>query len=251
VTRQFDGSRSNLRDVLGIALRVLERNLKVKLAGHSTYFLDDDVELEAGILLCPNHEMIEVRSSRLHGNGVFARRPIAQNEIVEITPSLLIMEKEIGRLFRDYQFSAASVHRSVLKIALGFGSIYNHNDKPNIVHRRVRASGCVPPQGYSTRYSASRDVSKDEELFIYYGSSWWESRGSSTGKDKPQHLVVPAPSARQLFLPAPFTRPGLGSRAYTTRGPQRLIRMQDAMVLPRRWCLMAASRCWMKYLKIR
>ncbi|CAK0802917.1 unnamed protein product [Prorocentrum cordatum] len=120
-------------------------------------------------------EGIEVRSSALHGNGVFATRHFGEGEVIEMVPNLYMPgRQELGRCFEDYQY-ASGVPR-VSRIALGFGSIYNHSDSPNVLHCAATVADGPLAQRFATRYYAARDIRAGEELLISYGADWWPWR---------------------------------------------------------------------------
>jgi len=52
-------------------------------------------------------------------------------------------------------------------VALGYGSMYNHSDTPNLKYY------C---ENDKMIYKATRDIDIDEELYISYGPNWWGSR---------------------------------------------------------------------------
>ncbi|CAE7848827.1 ANK1 [Symbiodinium sp. KB8] len=127
--------------------------------------------------------------------SVYARKAFAEGEIVEIAPSILLMESELGRLLADYRYSAERLHAGLFRVVLGCGSIYNHASAPNLAYRRVRVGSCAPSQSLSICYVAERDISAGEELLISYGKTWWSSRGVFDANQKAQ-LLLPPPSAR-------------------------------------------------------
>lgn len=53
-------------------------------------------------------------------------------------------------------------------LALGVGSLFNHNAKPNLDYR-------VDQQNLHVLFFAARDILEDEELFIFYGDNLWFS----------------------------------------------------------------------------
>ena len=61
-------------------------------------------------------------------------------------------------------------------LALGYGSIFNHSDPPNVDYR-------LDKPGMVIRYYAARDIVVGEELCIYYGANlWFEEVGGSGSK---------------------------------------------------------------------
>ena len=68
------------------------------------------------------------------GRGVFTSEPIAPGEMIEICPVLIIPKEELPIIHKtvlhDYYFLWGK-DLDECAIALGFGSIYNHQTHPN------------------------------------------------------------------------------------------------------------------------
>ena len=78
------------------------------------------------------------------GRGVFARRDVDVDEVVERVPVLLIPRAQVfgpGEVAQRsariswYVFSWISEKRDYVALSLGYGSIYNHSDTPNAKYR--------------------------------------------------------------------------------------------------------------------
>jgi SET domain-containing protein len=113
--------------------------------------------------VCPPPAFVEIRESPNKGLGVFACKSFTENELVEIAPVVLLpggewIELEKTQL-RHYYYYWDEEHWA---IAFGFGSMYNHDDKPNIRLRRLYPSRFI-------EYRAARDIHAGEELCIDYG----------------------------------------------------------------------------------
>lgn len=75
---------------------------------------------------------LEIRTSTRHGRGVFATRDIAQGELIECCPVLVIPAEEaqtacetvLGAYVYDWDGHG-------MALALGCGSLYNHDFSPN------------------------------------------------------------------------------------------------------------------------
>jgi SET domain-containing protein len=105
---------------------------------------------------------IEVRTSK-YGRGVFAKEPIEKGSILETCPVLLLPESnqvsDLDSQLQRYQFDWIN---NLKGIALGLGSIYNHDLTPSAIF--------LP--NYDTKeiiFIALRDILKDEEVLINYG----------------------------------------------------------------------------------
>jgi SET domain-containing protein len=110
-----------------------------------------------------------ISKSKIGGRGVFAGRSYKKGEIVEVTPCIADNITAFNRgILKDYIFS----HKiPVHVLSFGYGSMYSHNDNPNLSY----AIGETDEDLHMT-FTAKRDINKDEELFISYGQSWWSSR---------------------------------------------------------------------------
>jgi len=170
VSRLRDRADNRLRDMLGSSLRNLDADPYSKRNDQS--FHDEFLgAFPHAVHAVEPPDGIVVSSSPLHGNGVFATRPFVRGETIELAPSLLISgPRQLGQVFKDYEF--AGPHPSITRVALGFGSCYNHDDKPNVLHAGVTVADKAP--GVCERYFAARDIDAGEELFISYGSGWFQ-----------------------------------------------------------------------------
>jgi len=68
------------------------------------------------------------------GRGVYARRDIKKNEIIEKCPLIEAPKHDMANLKESIlvtYFFYFGKNKERLAVALGFGSIYNHSYKPN------------------------------------------------------------------------------------------------------------------------
>lgn len=98
-----------------------------------------------------------------YGRGVFAKEFIEKGSIVEIAPVLILPSNNHDNQLEDqlqrFQFDWVNGLRC---IALGYGSIYNHDDDPTVI--------VLPDYEDKTiYYIALRDIQVGEEIFINYG----------------------------------------------------------------------------------
>jgi SET domain-containing protein len=105
------------------------------------------------------------------GRGMFAKRSFVNGDIVEECPVVLFNEVpalpvEIKRIMFSWHYLLTGSH-SAQAIALGFGSMYNHNNPANMRYDIQKV----------LRFFAVRDIGVDEELTINYnahggGAEW-------------------------------------------------------------------------------
>lgn len=116
---------------------------------------------------CVKNDKVFVAPSKVGGRGVYARKDIVQNEIIEVCP--LLVGKDIGDpMITDYKFSMPNKN---VAVALGYGSLYNHDqDRPN-------AAWKMKPDTQEMIVYATRDIAKGKEIFVNYGKTWFKDRG--------------------------------------------------------------------------
>jgi SET domain-containing protein len=100
------------------------------------------------------------------GRGVFATRQIEQGEIIEISPVILVQWSELPESLELVVFNWGELTKgpSESAIALGWGSMYNH-DNPANVRYVANAANC------SMAFSAARLIDAGEELTVNYNES--------------------------------------------------------------------------------
>ncbi len=105
-----------------------------------------------------------VTESEIHGRGVFTSSEIEKETLIEICPVIVIPEKDLElihqTILHDYYFYWGEDEKDGA-IVLGFGSMYNHSNSPNIY--------CiVNEESLSFEYYALRTIKAGEELLIDY-----------------------------------------------------------------------------------
>jgi uncharacterized protein len=98
------------------------------------------------------------------GRGVFARVSVKKGELIEKCPVIEIPEHETseiteGILITYLYYFGKNKERSA--IALGFGSIYNHLDKPNAMYKENYKEQTID-------FVALRNIQKEEEITVNY-----------------------------------------------------------------------------------
>lgn len=115
---------------------------------------------------------VEVRTSPIHGYGVFAIESINKGEIIEECHLLTIPFKlgTFDSFLVNHKFNFPSQGKvEEYVIPLGYGAIYNHSDNNNAFWRTNR-------EHRTFEFIAERDIEIGEEVCTYYGDSgYWET----------------------------------------------------------------------------
>jgi uncharacterized protein len=112
---------------------------------------------------------IEVRQAPGKDRGVFARRAIRAEELIERAPVLVISPEHsvlLDQTILGHYCYKWGKEEGDTALALGYGSLYNHSYQPNA--RFVRR--------YEERtidYFAIRDIDEGEEISINYNGEVW------------------------------------------------------------------------------
>lgn len=109
---------------------------------------------------------IEVRSSPIHGYGVFATKKILPNEIVEECPLIMLRKDRPIFSLNDFAFNW---NDNFHILALGYGSLYNHSSEKNVLYYRDEEQQLLI-------YKALKTIYPGEEILTDYGKSWFEAR---------------------------------------------------------------------------
>lgn len=98
------------------------------------------------------------------GRGVYAKCNIKKGEIIERCPMIEVPKHDMSNLKESVlvtYFFYFGKNKERLAIALGFGSIYNHSDKPNTIYK-------AKPKENLIDFVALEDIKKDSELTFNY-----------------------------------------------------------------------------------
>ena len=109
------------------------------------------------------------------GKGVFAKKNIKKGEIIERCPFIEINENDPANVYGSKlvtYFLYFGKQKDRIAVLLGFGSIYNHSEKPNCKCK-------VKPKEKAVEFIATKQISSGEEIkFNYKGNSskdlWFE-----------------------------------------------------------------------------
>jgi len=120
---------------------------------------------------------IYIDKSPIHGWGVFAYEDIKQGEVFEECPvhPLPIPKGESSSLLIDYRFNwPQGTEWDEQVVSWGYGSLYNHSNEPN-------AYWISDLEKRTFKFIASKDIQKDQEIFIWYGDiNYWNDGRSNT-----------------------------------------------------------------------
>jgi SET domain-containing protein len=120
----------------------------------------------------PIPNKIEVKSSPIHGLGVFATEKILKDEIIETCYSIFF-KIDLGLnddILLKYRFSyPCGVKPLKYAIPLGYGCIYNHSDNNNATWTCNSDNGIY-------YFIALRDIEIGEEICTSYGNQeYWKT----------------------------------------------------------------------------
>ena len=106
-------------------------------------------------------EKIEVRKIREKGRGVFARAPIAEREVIESVPVLVLSEEDMEQTeLANYCFLWG---QNTVALPLGYGALYNHSFTPNAEY--------VDRSPRTKTFRALRNIAPGEEITINYNGT--------------------------------------------------------------------------------
>lgn len=126
----------------------------------------------------PQPTKVVVRKSPVHGLGVFATADIETGELVERCPMIPLEFRskyhKDAKLFEylylcSEQIAEYAQNGVTMCMVLGYGMIYNHQDKPNANWNF----------NWSQNYAdliAQRAIVKGDEIFTYYGQYYFNTR---------------------------------------------------------------------------
>jgi len=105
--------------------------------------------------------MIQVGNAGDKGRGVFAQRRIAQGEVIECVPVIVLSDPQWQIIeqttLKDYYYAWGDG----IALALGFAALYNHSYTPNAVYIKHIEEQTV-------EFVALRDIEAGEEITVNY-----------------------------------------------------------------------------------
>ena len=129
------------------------------------YFFNNNISLKNNSYT----DKISVKQSLIpnSGRGVFAEKDFKKGEVIEVCPLLTDYKKNfVNSKIKDYTFKSKFKSDQEV-IVFGMCSMYNHSDNYNVAHNQ-------DPENMI--YTAARDIKKGEELYVNYGTNYWNSR---------------------------------------------------------------------------
>lgn len=107
------------------------------------------------------YKSIEIKSSAIHGRGVFAKELISAG--VEMTCEVVVIPKSSEGLLHIYRYPWDRLNNQD-SICIGFGSFFNHSNDPNV---KVKS---IDKFSLTKTFITLKDIQPGDELFINYGS---------------------------------------------------------------------------------
>jgi uncharacterized protein len=115
-----------------------------------------------GLVLPLGPRRLYLRSSRIHGIGVFAAAECRLGALLEVSPVLVVCPKHVPALqptsLYRYFFSWPP---AAVALALGYGSLYNHSYQPTARFKMDIEQGVIV-------FTAIQPISQNQEITINY-----------------------------------------------------------------------------------
>lgn len=143
--------------------------------------------MSSSLLFLDRKEGLYLQDTETKGLGLFCIHPIAEGEELEVTPSILLNEKDNTHteetILRDYVFGIGDVSKELLKnarirkvddascVIMGIASYCNHDADPNAEVIWEDQDGAL----FHT-LRATRDIPADTEICTTYGKTWFAER---------------------------------------------------------------------------
>lgn len=110
-----------------------------------------------------NHPYIHIKETKTFGRGIYSNRNIPKNIVIEINP-LIVLSKTHTNIAKNTCLNNYFYYYDQNKcaIALGHGSLFNHNSIPNVTYEIDKKTNTV-------KFITLVEVLKNQQLFIDYG----------------------------------------------------------------------------------
>jgi len=114
--------------------------------------------------------VIEIRTTKKYGRGLYANKDIKAGELIESSPIIILEQEDTAGKYLEQEDTAGKYLELYVYIwkgnkeclALGFGSLFNHKEKSNIDYSCNYKDKCM-------EYWANSNIRKGSQLFIDYG----------------------------------------------------------------------------------
>jgi SET domain-containing protein len=117
-----------------------------------------------------NKIKLEIRYiDNVKGFGVFTLENINMGDIVEICYCIPTYNQIFNPLV-DYLFETSTNNKDIAVLPLGYGSIYNHSNSPNIKWKVNETNNSF------IEFYSLREIEPEEELCHSYGDKYWSTR---------------------------------------------------------------------------
>ena len=130
-------------------------------------------------------DLVEIRRfADGRGRGLVARRGLPRGTFVCRAPCLRLPLHEYQNHVRHtvLEHYVFSLRCGDVLVALGWGSLFNHDANPNVSYSVCSARTDASHDGDSIDFVTARDVRCGEELCIYYGPRpAWDGDGDADG----------------------------------------------------------------------
>jgi SET domain-containing protein len=111
--------------------------------------------------------VIKIKTTKKFGRGLYATKRIRKGTVVEVSPVIILSDKDrklaSKTILATYLFDWGSIasDNRMASVVLGLGSLFNHNDIPNLIYKYNLKQKTVS-------YIASKDIGAGDQLFIDY-----------------------------------------------------------------------------------
>jgi uncharacterized protein len=131
------------------------------------FVLSNSCHVDYSNLPSPKQIRVGVSTIPNAGLGMFANEDIRRGSIIENCPMILLepAHLHVGNPLWKYVFNAWYHRPNKTALVLGYCSMYNHSDRPNVHY--------VQDCDRMMKLIAIQQIKKGEEMFIDYGDHYW------------------------------------------------------------------------------
>jgi len=118
-----------------------------------------------------SQERIRLARSKIHGLGVFANKNFRTGQTVEVCPCIIVSDAELADQTELSNYAHFMEHKKdeYAIVTLGFGSLYNHSNKPNAEWEELEKEDRI-----FIVMKTIKPIRVDEEITIYYSEYYEE-----------------------------------------------------------------------------